>query len=362
MKRAQIIALVLAGGAGTRLAQLTKSIAKPAVPFAGSYRLIDFTLSNCCNSQLDTIGVLMPRNPFSLPDTIGQSTLQAQIYPLHPVSWEQGGYSGTANAVYANIPFIEQFNPDYVLITSGDHVYKMDYRNLLLFHRERNADATIAVSPVPWSQTSRFGIVSAAADGAIKEFNEKPLHADSNLASMGVYVFSWPQLKQQLEDDAVDGNSCHDFGRNIIPAMMSQAKRLFVYSFSGYWRDVGTVEALYSAQMDLLQNPELLSLQDPQWPIYSLETAPTNKSSVYSNVNRSIIFAGAHISSQATIKDAIVMTGARIGPGSFVERAIIGPYAVLETGSIVRGGEPGYPPVAVIGENLVVSANMVHSY
>lgn len=370
--RKQCIALVLAGGMGTRLSRLTKEIPKPAVPFAGRYRLIDFTLSNCCNSELDSVGVLMPLKPFPLPKQIVHSpTASSRLYSLPPESGEQvGGYSGTANAVYANTRFIEQFNPEYVLIASGDHVYKMDYRRILNYHIEKKADASIAVIRVPWAELSRFGIVSVSSTGAIEEFIEKPIHAHSNLASMGVYVFSWPKLKQCLEIDAADLNSSHDFGKNVIPAMLSQSERVYAYPFTGYWKDVGTVEALYSAQMDLLKQPEMLNLQDREWPIYSTDEALLAKRfsvnqasaaiidsgcSVWGNVHHAVVCSNVHISPEATVRDAVIMTGAYIGPGSHVERAIIGPHAVLERGSIVCGGIAGFPQVAVVRENVVVS-------
>ena len=269
--------MLLAGGQGSRLGILTKVMAKPAIPFGGKYRIIDFPLSNCSNSGIDTVGVLTQYQPLELNSYIGSGQPwdldlnDGGVFVLPPYSRGKSGewYRGTANAIYQNIPFIEQFNPEYVLILSGDHIYKMDYNEMIKFHRKNRADATIAVLQVPWEEASRFGIMNTDGENVITDFEEKPAKPRSNKASMGVYVFSWPILKQYLINDEADPNSKNDFGKNIIPKMLSDGCRMLAYAFEGYWKDVGTIESLWEANMDLLRQPAAFDLYDNRWRIYA---------------------------------------------------------------------------------------------
>ena len=272
-----MIAMLLAGGQGSRLGLLTKVMAKPAVPFGGRYRIIDFPLSNCTNSGIDTVGVLTQYQPLELNSYIGSGQpwdldlSGGGVFVLPPyVSGSEGRwYSGTANAIYQNMSFIEQYDPEYVLILSGDHIYKMDYSLMLDAHIRKNADITIAVRPVPWKNASSFGIMNADEDGRIFEFEEKPKEPKSNLASMGVYIFTWSMLKKYLTEDNANPESDNDFGKNIIPAMLKDGRRLYAYAFEDYWKDVGTIASLWEAHMDLLKQPPEFNLNDHRWPIYA---------------------------------------------------------------------------------------------
>jgi len=379
MVKRECISMVLAGGQGTRLAALTTKISKPAIPFGGMCRLIDFTLSNCCNSGIDIVGVLTSKYPFEINRQIGlglgkdlHSTC-CDVYTLPPYSYKNGddSYAGTANAIYQNIKFIEEFNPEYVLILSGDHVYKMDYNLLLECHKDKGADVTISVIEVPWADAPRFGIMATLPDGTITEFTEKPVFPKSNLASMGVYIFSWPRLKHYLELDEMTPNSCHDFGKNIIPTMLAQGEKAFAYHFKDYWKDVGTVEGFHAAHMDLLLSPPAFVIQEEAWPVYSTlpscvphltaTMAPANKSlissgcSILGQIEGAVIFPGTYIDKKAIVKNSVVMPGARIGPGAYIEQAIIGPWAVVEKDCVVRGGMDRAVPIAIVGEKVVVS-------
>ena len=381
MEKRECIAMVLAGGKGSRLAALTKNIAKPAVPFGGQYRLIDFTLSNCYNSSIDTVGVLMPDKPFELVDSITDELRETicKIYSLEPgarvnsAAHSRASYAGTADAIYRNIDFVEQFSPQHVLVLSGDHIYKMDYRKLIDYHKARGADATIAVLEVPWEDASRFGIMTAGQDGVIKEFTEKPPEPNSNLASMGVYVFTWQKLKDYLLKDAQNADSCHDFGKDIVPRMLSSGEKMYAYNFDGYWKDVGTVESLYKAHMDLLEQPGLLNISELEWPIFStclernacdeILVDPDRKAligggcSILGHVKDAVLFSGVHICSDATVRQSVIMPGACIGPGSHVEKAIVGPGAIITAGCKIRGGDD-ILPVAIIGENNVLTTQV----
>ncbi|BBB91095.1 MAG TPA: glucose-1-phosphate adenylyltransferase [Methylomusa anaerophila] len=371
----ECIAMVLAGGKGTRLAALTTLLPKPAVPFGGRHRLIDFSLSNCYNSGIDTVGVLTSNVCFELDDHIcsagGNGLQQASgaVYALAPAQCKnrRDSYKGTANAIYENIAFVEKFAPEYVVILSGDHVYKMDYNLLLNYHKEKGADVTISVIEVPWPEAPRFGIMNTLPDGKIDEFVEKPPHPKSNLASMGVYVFSWAKLRDYLEADEADPGSSHDFGKNIIPAMLDKGEKLYAYRFDGYWKDVGTVESLFEAHMDLLANRPAFDLQEMDWPIYSTSPARLSDlrktigryghslisadSSVLGEVETSVIFHGTYIATGAQVKNSVIMPGAVIGPDAYIEKAMIGPGAVVRNGCVVCGG--GDTPVAVVGEKAV---------
>ena len=373
----QCVAMLLAGGQGSRLGILTADVAKPAIPYGGKYRIIDFPLSNCTNSGIDVVGVLTQYRPLLLNAYIGSGSpwdldlAHGGVYVLPPYVTGKSGewYSGTANAIYQNIQFIKQFNTDYVLILSGDHIYKMDYNKMLQFHIQNNADCTIAVREVPWDEASRFGIMNTNEDNSISEFEEKPAHPKSNKASMGVYIFTWEKLRQYLVADAEDPNSSNDFGKNIIPKMLDDQQRMFAYDFEGYWKDVGTIESLWEANMDLLTLPMPIDLYDAKWRIYGRNPglAPhfiaegasvrnsliTEGCEVYGHVDHSVIFSGVTIREGATVKDSVVMPGAVIERGAQVQRAIVSEDAVIGAGATV-GEATGN--IAVVGTGVHLAA------
>ena len=373
----QCVAMLLPGGQGSRLGILTADVAKPAIPYGGKYRIIDFPLSNCTNSGIDVVGVLTQYRPLLLNAYIGSGSpwdldlAHGGVYVLPPYVTGKSGewYSGTANAIYQNIQFIEQFNTDYVLILSGDHIYKMDYNKMLQFHIQNNADCTIAVREVPWDEASRFGIMNTNEDNSISEFEEKPAHPKSNKASMGVYIFTWEKLRQYLVADAEDPNSSNDFGKNIIPKMLDDQQRMFAYDFEGYWKDVGTIESLWEANMDLLTLPMPIDLYDAKWRIYGRNPglAPhfiaegasvrnsliTEGCEVYGHVDHSVIFSGVTIREGATVKDSVVMPGAVIERGAQVQRAIVSEDAVIGAGATV-GEATGN--IAVVGTGVHLAA------
>lgn len=380
----ECVAMLLAGGQGSRLGVLTQNVAKPAVPFGGKYRIIDFALSNCNNSGIDTVGVLTQYKPLALNSYIGIGSAwdldrkDGGVYVLPPYAREKEAewYKGTADAIYQNINFLDMFNPSYVLILSGDHIYKMDYDLMLKFHQERNADATIAVIEVPWEEASRFGIMNTDSDNRIMEFDEKPKQPKSNLASMGIYIFNWPILKQYLIADGQDPNSSRDFGKNIIPNMLGDGQKMFAYAFSGYWKDVGTVESFWESNMDLLEPEPELDIYDPDWRIYSVNpthppqylapSAKVNRSIVcegcliFGEVEHSVIFPGVYIGAGAKIKDSIVMTHAQIEANVTLDKAIIGSKAILKEGCTVA--EPtgdGQNIVLIGGDSVIPSGAMV---
>ena len=332
----ECVAMLLAGGKGSRLGILTKNLAKPAVPFGGKYRIIDFTLSNCCNSGLDTVGVLTQYQPLKLNSYIGIGSpwnldrKNGGVTLLPPYEREVGKewYKGTANAIYQNINFIDEFLPQYLLVLSGDHIYKMDYSLMLQWHKEKNADATIAVIEVPWDDASNFGILSTDEDGRINEFEEKPAVPKSNYASMGVYVFNWELLVKYLEEDEKDPDSDNDFGKNVIPKMLSHGQRLFAYPFTDYWKDVGTIESLWQAHMDLLQDEPALDLYDPKWRIYSQNpTLPAQYLSASSKVTCSLINEGCLI--RGTVDYSVLFPGVYIGEGAEIRDSVIMPNAII---------------------------------
>ncbi|AEH46709.1 glucose-1-phosphate adenylyltransferase [Parageobacillus thermoglucosidasius] len=349
MAKKKCIAMLLAGGQGSRLYSLTTNIAKPAVPFGGKYRIIDFTLSNCTNSGIDTVGVLTQYQPLLLHSYIGIGSAWdldrrnggVTVLPPYSASSEMKWYEGTANAIYQNINYIEQYDPDYVLVLSGDHIYKMDYGKLLDYHMMKNADVTISVIEVPWSEASRFGIMNTNEQMEITEFEEKPEHPKNNLASMGIYIFNWPLLKEYLQIDNANPHSSHDFGKDVIPLLLRNKKRLVAYLFKGYWKDVGTVKSLWEANMDLLDEANELDLFDHSWRIYSVNpNQPPQYISdeavvVHSLVNEgcvvegkvehSVLFQGVHIQKGAIVKDCVIMPDAVIGEGVYIERAIVPP-------------------------------------
>ena len=379
LRKKTCVAMLLAGGQGSRLGILTKKVAKPAVPYGGKYRIIDFPLSNCTNSGIDTVGVLTQYQPLELNAYIGSGApwdldiSNGGVFVLPPYQKGKSGewYRGTANAIYQNIAFIEQYNPDYVLILSGDHIYKMDYNAMLNYHIRHGADATIAVREVPWEEAPRFGIMNTDSDDRIIEFEEKPKNPKSNKASMGVYIFTWEKLRHYLENDEADKKSNNDFGKNIIPNMLNDKQVLVAYSFNGYWKDVGTIESLWEANMDLLETPMPIDLHDKRWRIFAKNPgmAPhyiakgatvhdsliTEGCEVYGNVNHSILFAGVIIEEGAKVESSVIMPGSIIRRGAVVQRAIVAENAVVGPGAFV-GEETGN--IAVIGTGITLPAGV----
>ena len=361
MRKKEWIAMLLAGGQGSRLYSLTKNLAKPAVPFGGKYRIIDFPLSNCVNSGIDTVGVLTQYQPLVLNEYIGSGQpwdldrQEGGVFVLPPYQKSSGSdwYTGTANAIYQNLPFIERYDPNYVLILSGDHIYKMDYEKMLKFHKEKEADCTIAVLQVPMEEASRFGIMNAREDGRVYEFEEKPAHPKSNLASMGIYIFTWKKLKEYLERDAKTPGSANDFGKNIIPGMLADNERMYAYAVDGYWKDVGTIDSLWEANMDLLDPKVPLSLYDPDWKIYARNPAlPPHYIAPGAHVQNSMVTEGCVI--EGTVDFSVVFAGVTIEEGAVVRDSIIMPGSVVRKGAVVD-----YTIVAeqtIIGENAVVGA------
>ena len=380
--------MLLAGGQGSRLGILTKNMAKPAVPYGGKYRIIDFPLSNCVNSGIYTVGVLTQYQPLELNDYIGNGQPwdldreNGGVHILSPYQKIEGTewYKNTANAIYQNINFIDRYSPEYVLILSGDHIYKMDYSKMLSYHKEKNADCTIASLEVPWEEASRFGLMFVNDDGSISEFEEKPKHPKSNKASMGVYVFTWSKLRRYLLEDEANPSSGNDFGHDLIPAMHEAGERLFAYPFEGYWKDVGTIDSLWEANLDLL-NPKVdLDLNDNSWKIYSrtpsspphyvAPTATVQNSMIAEGceiagaVDFSVIFANVTVEEGATVKDSIIMPGTVIKSGATVQYAIVAENAVIEKNAVV-GERPEAMKnleewgVAVIGNGVTVSEGAV---
>lgn len=374
--------MLLAGGQGSRLGVLTAKIAKPAVPYGGKYRIIDFPLSNCINSGIDTVGILTQYKPLELNDYIGSGKawdldrLSGGVHILPPYQGQKGGdwYKGTANAIYQNLGFIERYDPEYVLILSGDHIYKMDYSKMINQHKKTGAACTIAVLEVPFEEASRFGIMNANPDGSIYEFEEKPENPKSNLASMGIYVFSWDKLKKYLTEDENNPESDNDFGKNIIPAMLAENEKLNVYRFGDYWKDVGTIDSLWEANLDLL-NPKIdLNLSDPNWRIYSRTGALppqyisdaakvensliTDGCEVYGGVDYSILFENVTVEEGALVEYSLVMPGAVIKRGAKVRYSIIAENAVIEedaeVGVLPETVAPGEFGISVVGDNLTV--------
>jgi len=369
--------MLLAGGEGRRLGALTRDLAKPAVHFGGKYRIIDFTLSNCTNSGIDTVGVLTQYQPLVLNSYLGIGTpwdldrKEGGVAVLPPYVKQKGGdwYKGTANAIYQNIGFIEQYSPEYVLVISGDHIYKMDYDKMLQFHKEKQADATIAVIEVKWEEASRFGIMKADEEYRINQFEEKPKQPKSNLASMGVYIFSWPVLKRYLIADAEKTGSSNDFGKDVIPAMLNADERMFAYSFDGYWKDVGTIDSLWEASMDLLEDEPLLNLNDRDWRIYSVNpnqpaqyiapTAAVRNSivnegcAVFGEVDHSVLFYGVRVGEGTVIRDSVIMPGVKIGRNCTIHRAIIGEGTMVADDSTV--GDPESKEITLVGNQEIIA-------
>ena len=385
-RKKECVAMLLAGGQGSRLYVLTKNVAKPAVPFGGKYRIIDFPLSNCINSGIDTVGVLTQYEPHVLNAYIGSGQtwdldrLRGGVSVLPPYQRGKASewYKGTANAIYQNIPFIADYDPEYVLILSGDHIYKMDYNKMLRQHKETGADATIAVLDVPLSEASRFGIMNCRPDGTIYEFEEKPKEPKSTLASMGIYIFSWKKLRKYLEEDEANSKSSNDFGKDIIPAMLANGEKMVSYRFEGYWKDVGTIESLWEANMDLLSPNSGLNLSDDSWKIYGRTTGSpphfTAKGAkvqhtllsegceIAGNVSESVLFSDVKVAKNAKVEYSILMPGAVVEEGASVRYAIVASGAVIAKGAQVGEGPSDCDVdkwgVAVVAENVRIGENV----
>ena len=366
MIKKEMIAMLLAGGQGSRLGVLTEKVAKPAVAFGGKYRIIDFPLSNCINSGIDTVGVLTQYQPLRLNTHIGigipwdldRNEGGVTVLPPYEKSTSSEWYTGTANAIYQNLAYMEQYNPDYVLILSGDHIYKMNYDNMLDYHKETGADATIAVIEVPMKEASRFGIMNTDDEGRIVEFEEKPENPKSNLASMGIYIFNWKLLRKMLLADMKNQDSNHDFGKDIIPTMLNDGRKLYAYKFKGYWKDVGTIDSLWEANMDLINSKNELDLNDDSWKIYTEDTTvlpqyvgPT------AEIERAFINQGCVINGK--VKNSVLFTGARVGEGAQIIDSVLMPGVEVEEGAVVTRALVA--DGVKIGKNAVVgSADSEH--
>ena len=386
-QKKRCIAMLLAGGQGSRLKVLTEKTAKPAVPFGGKYRIIDFPLSNCVNSGIDTVGILTQYQPLELNEYIGngqpwglnKTHSCAQVLPPYERHDKKSGwYKGTANAIYQNIDFIDRFQPDYVLILSGDHIYKMDYAAMIEFHEKNNASCTIAVRNVPLSEASRFGILNTNPDNSIYEFEEKPKQPKSTNASMGIYVFNWSVLREALINDEENPDSSNDFGKNIIPTLLNAGHKMMAYTFDGYWKDVGTIDSLWEANMELLgKEPEfdlrggerskIYARNDAHPSSYIDEDAKTincfiaEGSEVYGTVRHSVISVGCTIGEGAVVEDSVVMPGVVIEPGAIVRHAILGENSRVCRNAVVGGayGPKDKKKISVTSKGAVVEANTV---
>lgn len=375
MKQNNMLAMILAGGRGSRLHELTNKVAKPAVSYGGKYRIVDFPLSNCANSGIDVVGVLTQYESILLNSYVaagrrwGLDAKDSGVYVLPPRETADSNldvYRGTADAISQNIDFIDTYSPEYILILSGDHIYKMDYDKMLDAHKANNADATIAVLPVPMKEASRFGIMNTDENGKIVEFEEKPEKPKSNLASMGIYIFNWKQLRKMLVADMDDPNSNHDFGKDIIPAMLNENKRLYAYQFKGYWKDVGTVDSLWEANMDLLSSNNELDLNDPDWKIYTEDVAtvphfigPKGKvNNAYINqgcvingeINNSVLFTSVKVAEGAKVNDSVLMPNVEIGEGAIIHRSIIAEGVKVDAGAVV--GSPDSENIELISKRV----------
>ena len=378
-KKKECVAMLLAGGQGSRLYALTQNVAKPAVPFGGKYRIIDFPLSNCTNSGIDTVGVLTQYQPLVLNDYIGNGLPWdldrtfggVKILPPYQGKDSADWYKGTANAIYQNMKFIEQYDAEYVLILSGDHIYKMDYAKMLKFHKKNNADCTIAVIDVPIEEASRFGIMSVNEDDSIFKFSEKPKNPDSTLASMGIYIFNKDKLFDYLTADAADPDSANDFGKNIIPNMLDAKERMFAYRFEGYWKDVGTLSSLWEANMDLLGEQPVFSLDDEKWrmftrhgarsPQYIGEGASIKNSivsegcKIYGKVENSVLFGNVTVMPGSVVRDSVVLNDTYIGAGANISYAILDSGVKVGAGVALGGDRKTAPDVTVIGAQTVIA-------
>lgn len=377
-RKKECVAMLLAGGQGSRLYALTNNIAKPAVPFGAKYRIIDFPLSNCINSGIDTVGVLTQYQPLVLNEYIGNGQpwdLDRNFGGVHVLSPYQkkaksAWYEGTANAIYQNLNFIKMYNPEYVLILSGDHIYKMDYSKMLKAHIENNADCTIAAIEVPLKEASRFGILNTNPDNSIYEFEEKPKQPKSTLASMGIYIFTAEKMYKYLEEDDENPNSSKDFGKDVLPTMLNAGERMFAYRFEGYWKDVGTISSLLEANMDLLGEPPAFDVADSVWKIHSRNPlAPPEYlganavvknsmlalgSEIYGSVENSVISSNVVVEEGAVIKDSVIMSGTVIKSGAAVNYSIIDENVVVEEGASIGDAKENAKGIAVLGRNITV--------
>ena len=359
-QKKRVIAMLLAGGQGSRLKVLTEKTAKPAVPFGGKYRIIDFPLSNCVNSGIDTVGILTQYQPLELNEYIGngqpwglnKTHSCAQVLPPYERHDKKSGwYKGTANAIYQNIDFVDRFNPDYVVVLSGDHIYKMDYSAMVAYHEKNGASCTIAVRNVPLEEASRFGILNTNPDNTIYEFEEKPAHPKSTNASMGIYCFTWSVLREALLFDEDDPKSSNDFGKNIIPMLLAAGHKMMAYPFDGYWKDVGTIDSLWEANMELLgKNPEFQLRGGKNSTIYARNSAlPSSYIDKKATVVNSFVAEGCEV--YGSVKHSVISVGCTIGEGAQIEDAVIMPGVVVEAGAIVRH--------AILGENSKICRNAV---
>ena len=384
----EIVAMLLAGGQGSRLGVLTNKLAKPAVPYGGKYRIIDFALSNCVNSGIEAVGVLTQYQPLILNEYISNGqpwdldSMNSGVQILSPYQKIRGAdwYKGTANAMYQNINYIERYNPEYVIVLSGDHIYKMDYSKMIAFHKEKEADCTIAVINVAREEASRFGILNINPDFSIYEFDEKPENPKSTKASMGVYVFNWNKLKEYLILDYKNKESKNDFGKDLLPAMLNAGEKLFAYEFNGYWKDVGTINSLWEANMDLLGSNNTFDLSDEAWKIYSknpvkppqyiAESAEVKNSligdgcNIYGKVDFSVLFDSIYVGKNAVIRDSIIMPGAMIEEGAVIKYSIISENTVVRKNAIV-GSCPNEVlnkddwGITVVGDNITIGENAI---
>ena len=386
MKKQECIAMLLAGGQGSRLGGLTHNTAKPAVSFCGKYRIIDFSLSNCANSNINTVGVLTQYKPYSLNSYIGLGSAWdlnnpfggVHILPPYVGDNEGGWYKGTANAIYQNLDFINFYDPKYVLIISGDHIYKMNYHSMLNFHKEKGADITISTIEVPWEEVSRFGIVTVDQDDKVIKFTEKIQDPESNLASMGIYIFNWSVLRQALLEDAQDPLSDDDFGKNVIPKQIEIGKKLYAYKFEGYWRDVGTIDSYYYANMESIDGEDSIDLFDPEQRIFSNEDilppqyigpAAKIENSLISNgcvvlgeVTHSILAPGAYVGEGAVVKDSIILPHAKVYRQSLINKTIVGEGAIIMSNCSIGMDSSFNPPqsgITVIEDHFVLEKDSV---
>ena len=353
----EVVAMLLAGGQGSRLYALTSHVAKPAVPFGGKYRIIDFPLSNCVNSGIDTVGVLTQYRPLELNSYLGngqpwdldRADGGVHILPPYMREGDQGTwYKGTANAIYQNIGFLDLYDPEYVVILSGDHIYKMDYTHMVDLHKKTGAACTISVLEVTMEEATRFGIMNVDENDQVYEFEEKPAHPKSNLASMGIYVFTWSKLRQYLIDDEADPNSSNDFGKNIIPKMLAAGELLTAYRFQGYWKDVGTIDSLWDANMDMLAPHNSIDLHDPEWPIYARSPIkPPHATGPHAKISHSLVTGGGQI--DGTVENSVLFHSIVLEEGARVQYSILMPGAVVKAGADVS--------YAIVAENAVIEAN-----
>ena len=381
MRQQECVAMLLAGGQGSRLGALTKKIAKPAVAFGGKYRIIDFSLSNCTNSNINTVGVLTQYKPLLLNSYISTGAAwdlddaYGGVFLLPPYATETGGqwYQGTADAIFQNIDFIDNYDPQYVLVISGDHLYKMDYSLMLDFHKKNDAYLTISVMEVPWEDASRFGILTADDTGRISKFSEKPKNPDSNLASMGIYIFSWPVLKEALLKDSLNSSSDHDFGKNVIPMLLGEGKKLYAYTFTGYWKDVGTLDSYYNTNMELLKPDSPFNIFEENMRVFSNSniypphyigpdavvenSLVCNGCRVRGEIHHSILSFDVHIEDGARVTDSILLPGAKIGKNARIFRSIIGEQSVIGEDTVL--GSPDSQEITVIGDNETIAASQI---